>query len=172
MITLKDFIEAIEYRITDGAEYQWECYGKNAYILDSWSDIDREHSISVVFDRVTQEVYQAEAHDYKTSRSYRLINAEYADALAAEASVRKCDITVAYDNVKFVDLDVDADFLEKAKAIVQGREYDTRVQVELDLEDEILNALFRIAHSQDITFNQLIEQIIEQEINRRKNDTN
>jgi len=41
MITLKQWMEVVNYRITEGSQFQWECYGSHAYTLDSWNgDID------------------------------------------------------------------------------------------------------------------------------------
>ena len=34
-MNLKDFMEVIDYKITEGSEYQWSCFGNNAYTLDS-----------------------------------------------------------------------------------------------------------------------------------------
>ena len=31
MISLKQFMELVEYRITEGSAYTWECYGYDAY---------------------------------------------------------------------------------------------------------------------------------------------
>ena len=55
--------------------------------------------------------------------------------------------------------------LEKAAAIVNGEDYDTRVQVPLDLPDSLLNKLFRLAHEQDVTLNEYIETILKTELN-------
>ena len=121
MITLKEWMEVSNYRITEGSDYCWKCFGPNAYSLDSWSGDQEGYSLTVLFDTKTQEVYQVEAHDYARSRSYRRTNPEY----LRQFEDAKCQYGAkdeAYDGVKFVDLENDDDFIQKALAIVAGEE--------------------------------------------------
>ena len=166
---LKDFMEVTSYRITEGSEYCWNCFGPNAYRLDSWSgawtNTTDGYTISIVFDTVTQTVYEVEAWDYFNDRAYRWMNPEYKLAHDTEACQRGIDAREAWDDVRFVDLEVEADFLEKARAIVANEDYDTRVQIEVEFDDDVLTAAMRLAHEKDITFNQLVEQVIREHIN-------
>jgi hypothetical protein len=166
MITLKDFMEVVDYKITEGSDYCWDCYGSNAYRLDSWNQEQDGHSISIVFDTRTHEIYEASAYDYRRNRAYRLINPNYIQAHNDEANERNVDINQAWDDVNYVDLETEEDFLEKARAIVADEDYDTRVDVPVVLDRETLYGLMTMAHEQDITLNQLIENIIRQEIDR------
>jgi hypothetical protein len=92
------------------------------------------------------------------NRAYRMINPKFVDKHNKEAERRSVSANQAWDDVNYTDLDVDADFLEKARAIVAGRDYDTRVQIEVDFSDEELLRYMKIAHDRDITFNLLIEE--------------
>jgi len=67
----------------------------------------------------------------------------------------------AWDDVNYIDLDVDEDFLEKAKSIVNGEDYDTRVSIPLDLPDDVLFELMKKAHEKDMTLNQLVEEALQ-----------
>ncbi len=160
MITIKDFMETVNYRITEGSAYTWNCWGPNAYRLDSWSGEQDGYTVSIVFDTQTQEVYEAAAYDYQRNRAYRLINPDYKDAQEQESRDRDVNLKQAWDDVNYTDLDVDGDFLEKARAIVAGQDYDTRVQIQVDFTDEELLTYMRMAHDRDITFNQLVEEAI------------
>lgn len=168
MITIKDFMESVNYRITEGSEYCWSCFGPYAYRLDSWDGNTDGHTISLLFDTQSQEVYQAEAWDYANERYYRWQNPAHIAAHVAEAKSRDIDPDEASEGAKFVDLEVAADFLDKARSIVQGLDYDTRVQIEVELDDDVLNAAMRMAHERDITFNQLVEEIIQAKIDELK----
>lgn len=168
MITIKDFMEAVNYRITEGSEYCWSCFGSDAYRLDSWDGNTDGHTISLLFDTQSQEVYQAEAWDYANERYYRWQNPAYIDAHVKEARVRNIDPNEASEGHKFIDLEVAADFLDKARAIVQGLDYDTRVQIQVEFDDDVLLQAMRMAHERDITFNQLVEEIIQTKINELK----
>ena len=169
MISLKEWMEIVEYRITEGSAYSWQCYGSDAYCLDSWNGDQDGHSLTIIFDNRTQVVYEVAAHDYLNNRAYRLINPHYLDQHNQEASVRGCSINEAWEEVNYVDLDVADDFLEKAGAIVAGVEYDTRIQVPLDLEKDLMFELMQHAHEQDITLNELVERILTDVIDRHHN---
>jgi hypothetical protein len=160
MITLKDFMETVNYRVTEGSDYCWQCYGEHAYRLDYWNQEQDGHSVSIVFDTRSHVVYEATAYDYSRERAYRLINPLYAEQHSEEARSRSVDENQAWDDVDYVDLDVGNDFLEKARAIVEGRGYDTRVQVQVEFSDEELLTYMKIAHERDVTFNQLVEQAL------------
>lgn len=174
MITIKDFMELVNYRITEGDQYCWACFGGNAYSLDSWNGDQDGYSASIVFDTNTQTVYEAQVCDYRNKRAYRLQHPDFTSAYRAEAERRGVNPAEAWMEdwdsglVTYVDLEVDEDFAEKVRAIVAGEEYDTRVQVELDLTEKEQMQLMSIAHQRDITLNQLVEQILEEEIARRK----
>ena len=162
MITVKEFFETFGYRITEGSDYGWSCYGPNSYSLSYWNGIHGPGGFagSVVFDTEWQTVYEAEVCDYTRDRAYRLINPAYVEAHRKEANQRNVNMNQAWDDVNFVDLDVAEDWLEKAQAIVAGKDYDDRVQMPLNLDNELLFDLMKRAHEQDITLNQMIEQVL------------
>lgn len=176
MITLKDFMDVTGYRITEGSDFGWKCFGPHAYRLDSWSgawnNSTEGYTISIVFDNITQTVYQIEAWDYNRDRAYRWTNPDYVEAHNTEARERSFDPREAWDDVKFVDLDVPADFLEKARAIVANEEYDTRVQIEVEFDDADLLQYMKLAHKLDITFNELVERALIEKINEIERGSN
>ncbi len=161
MITVRDFNEAVNHRITEGSEYLWQCYGPNAYRLDSWNGDQDGHTVSIVFDTVTQTVYEASAYDYQNNRAYRLINPDFKQAYYDEATDKSVNADQAWDDVNYIDLEVDDDFLEKAQAIAEGLDYDTRVKVPVELPDDVMLELMKQAHEKDITFNQLMEEVLQ-----------
>jgi hypothetical protein len=168
MITLKDFMETVDYKVTEGSDYCWNCYGPNAYRLDSWNQEQDGHTVSIVFDTRSHVVYEANAYDYQRNRAYRLINPDYVQAHKDEAVDRGVDIDQAWDDVNYVDLETDEDFLEKARAIVAEEEYDTRVQVPLTLPDDQMFELMKMAHERDLTLNQMVEQMLREVIEREE----
>jgi hypothetical protein len=165
MITLKHFMEVVDYKVTEGSDYCWQCYGPNAYRLDSWNQDQDGHSISIVFDTRTHVVYEANAYDYSRNRAYRLINPDYKFGHDDEAAGRGVNVNQAWDDVNYVDLETDEDFLEKSRAIVANEDYDTRVEVPLNLPNDQLFDLMKLAHEQDKTLNQLVEDILRNVIN-------
>jgi hypothetical protein len=166
MITMKEWMELVGYRITEGSDYMWQCYGSNAYAIDSWNGEQDGHSFTVIFDTRDQTVYEVQAHDYVHNRAYRMINEDFQKKNRKEAKKRDIDKDNAWDDVNYVDLDVDDDFIQKCLAIRAGEDYDTRVSVPLEFSDQELLTYMKLAHEQDITFNQLVEQALREAIDR------
>jgi hypothetical protein len=162
MITLKEYMELVEYRITEGGDYGWQCYGNHAHHLSAWNGIHDVGgwSANAVFDTKTQIVYEVEICDYTHNRAYRLINPEFKSAHSAESTNRGINSNEAWDDVDYVDLDVVDDFIQKALAIRNGEDYDTRVQIEVDFSDEELLKYMKFAHERDMTFNQFVEEAL------------
>jgi hypothetical protein len=170
MITLKQWMEVVNYRITEGSEYSWNCYGNKPYMLDSWNGKIDGHSLSIIFDTETQEVYEVQAHDYVNNRAYRMIHPEYKEAHQAKSKEMGTFANQAWDDVEYTDLEVEDDWLEKATAIANEEDYDDRVQVPVDFSDEELLKYMKLAHERDMTFNQLVEQALREAIEEYKRD--
>jgi len=166
---LKTFMEIANYRISEGSDYGWQCFGPNAYMLDSWNGDHDGYSLSITFDTKTQVVYCVEACDYKNERAYRMINPEYKTAHALDVKTRGIDDN-AWDMVEWCDLEVEEDFEEKARAIVAGEDYDTSVSIPLDLPDDLLLTAAMNAHRQNITLNEYINNALREMVNEFERD--
>jgi hypothetical protein len=162
MITLKEWMELVDYKITEGSDYGWGCYGPNSFTLDSWNGIHGKggYSFSITFSTKSQKVYEVGMCDYTNDRAYRMINAKFQEKHRKEAEMRDVNLNEAWDDVSYVELDVVEDFLEKARAIINGEEYDTRVQLQVKFTDEELLTYMKVAHENDITFNELVENAL------------
>ena len=170
MLTLKQWMELVDYKITEGTAYGWECFGNNAHCLDSWNRAQDGYTFSITFDTVDQTVYQVEAFDYKNDRAYRMINPTHQPQHTMEAVARNINANEAWDDVDFVDLETDDDFIEKCRAIKAGEDYDTRVSMPVDFTDEELLKYMKLAHERDMTFNQFIEEALRSAIEDYKRD--
>ena len=153
MLTLKEWMELVDYKITEGSDYFTNIPG--LYSMSSWNEEQNGFSFFIAFDpKDDQRVYTVEACDYANNRAYRIKDPDI-----------ELDKT-AWDDVEFTDLEVDDDFIQKALAIKAGEEYDTRVSVPLELEDELLFELMKKAHEEDITLNQMVERVLREVIER------
>ena len=168
MITIETFLNTVGHRISGGSEYQWQCFGPEARYLDS--EFPDRYSASIVFDTQTQVVYEATVCDYEANRAYRWLNPDFKSKFENEG-LNRGSHDQAWDTVGYTDLDVAEDFLTKTEAIVNGQSYDTRVSVPLEMSDDELLRLMTMAHEQDITLNQLVEQILTVAIQARKEQT-
>ena len=164
MISLKEWMEVVGYRITEGTDYTWECYGTHAYSLDSWNGDHDGHSFCITFDTKTQEVYEVQAHDYRNQRAYRIINPDYAKAYKKECKRKDVNLDEAWDDVDYIDLEIDSDWLEKATAIEAEDDYDTRVEVPLTLDKAQMFELMTLAHQADMTLNEYVEDVLRKTI--------
>lgn len=151
MLTLKEFMELVDYKITEGGDYWPEggFEGRQLYSLSAWNGDHNGWSFNIGFDpKDDQRVYIVEVCDYKHDRAYRLVDS----SLTVDKE--------AYDGVNYIDLEEDDDFIQKALAIKAGEDYDTRVDVPLTLPDNELFELMKMAHERDITLNQLVEEVL------------
>jgi hypothetical protein len=160
---------ALGHKIVSGSEYHWRCY-PDARFLEYESDY--AHA-SVIYSTVNQEIYEAEISVKRDAwpvepKPYRWLNPDTRDFMITESEQRKVDWQQAWDDVKWVDLDLEQDFFEKAIAIFNGQEFDKRVQMELDLDDDTLLKLAKGAHKRDVTINKYIEEILQYAIDQHK----
>lgn len=151
MITLKQWMELVDYKITEGSDYFVNVEG--LYMLNSWNGEQDGFSFDIAFDpKDNQKVYLVEANDFKNNRAYRMKDSTL-------------DVgNQAWDDVDYIDLETDDDFIEKALAIKSGKEYDTRIKVPVEFTDEELLRYMKIAHDLDITFNELMERSLREAI--------
>ena len=162
MITMKEWMELVDYKITEGSDYGWDCYGPYSYTLDSWNGVHGVggYSFSIVFSTKSQKVYEVSMCDYTNDRAYRMINPKFQEKHRKESSERGVNLNEAWDDVDYIDLDVVDDFIQKALAIRAGEDYDTRVSVPLTLDDDQLFDLMKLAHESDLTLNEYVEDIL------------
>ena len=162
MITMKEWMELVDYKITEGGDYGWSCYGPNSYTLDSWNGVHGTggFSFSIVFSTKSQKVYEVSMCDYTNNRAYRMINPKNQEKHRKEAESKSVLANQAWDDVDYIDLDVVDDFIQKALAIRAGEKYDTRVQIPVDFSDEELLQYMKLAHDRDMTFNEFVEEAL------------
>lgn len=99
-ITIKDFVTAVEYRLGEGAEYLWECYGLDSSILD-WTKPDLSGSAGIVYDTKTHVVYEMSVWDNLNEKVYRWIRPENIKKYKSEAKKRSFSFVLAYDRIKY-----------------------------------------------------------------------
>jgi hypothetical protein len=165
MLSIKEWMELADHKLTESSDYGWACYGPDAYQVSSWNGIHGAggYSFNIVFSTRTQKVYEVEVCDYTRDRAYRLIAEDQRENHRREAEAHSylgIGLNTAWDDVDFVDLESDEDFLQKARAIKSGEDYDTRIDILVDFSDKKLLQYMKVAHNRDITFNQLVEQAL------------
>jgi len=157
--------ESLEHKIIAGSEFGWQCWPNARYL-----DYESEHAFaSVIFNYTTQEIYSAEVNDKDDKcKPYRWMNPSFKQAYLDESKSRNVDPNEAWDRTFWYDLEISEDWLEKAGAMFKGEEFDTRVQVPLNLEKDELYKLMEMAHERDVTLNKMVEIILEEMIERHQ----
>jgi hypothetical protein len=170
MITMQQWMELVDYKITEGSDYCWDCYGPNAYCLDSWNGVHGKggYSFTIIFSTKTQKVYEIFICDYTNNRAYRMIAENKRDKHREESIARGINLNEAWDDIEYVELDVDEDFIEKAQAIKAGKDYDTSVMMNLELPHDIIVQAALAAHKKDITLNDYINLALTNLVNKIK----
>jgi len=166
---MERWMKMVQYRISEGSTFGWQCFGYNSYRLDSWDGEQDGTSFTITFDTKDQTVFMLEAHDFAADRAYRWIAPTHRPQFMMEVTDRG-QLDEAWEDVAYIDLEVVDDWFEKATAIYLGEEYDTRVQVPIDFTDEELLKYMTAAHEKDMTFNQYVEEALRHAIEEYKRD--
>lgn len=164
---MKEWMELVDYKITEGSDYGWSCFGPNSYQLSNWNGVHGKggYSFNIVFSTKSHKVYSVEVCDYTNDCAYRMINPDYEKNHSKEAKSRDVSMNQAWDDVGYVDLEVDDDFIEKCLAIKEGTSYDTRIQIPVDFSDEELLRYMKLAHDRDMTFNAFVGEVLRSALN-------
>jgi len=170
MITMQQWMELVDYKITEGGEYGWACYGPNAYDLSSWNGVHGKggYSFNIIFSTKTQKVYEVTVCDYTRNRAYRMIVENKQEKHRKEAEHKSELANQAWDDVEYVDLEVVDDFIQKCLAIRAGEDYSTDVSVPIDLPDDLLLFAFKAAHAENMTFNDWMNKMLKEFIDKVK----
>jgi len=172
MVSFENWCKAVNFSFVSGGEYGWKSYGNDCQFLDASTKFGESSVVYRLGEDKLPIVCEAMVCHTNGDKVYRIIHPEYREALTAEAAERGVDDGIAWTNsegpVRYIDLEDESDFLEKLTAILAGEEYDSRVKIEIDLEPETTFALMKLAHERDITFNELINDVLFQFINERE----
>ena len=115
---LKEWMTLIDFKITEGYDYMWDCYGDNAHGLDSDDfQTTQNYSVGIIFDTQTQLVYELTSYDYRENVAYRWINPYFKNKHDEEAK-KISDSDIAYDDVKYQNMDTPNDFFVASTIIL------------------------------------------------------
>lgn len=105
-----EFFGACNYRIEEVTRFLWDCYGKNAIIVDAICYQQRRPgtlapvagSAQIIIDRRTNEVFEISVADEVKNAAWKWYNPAYSLIHDLEASRRGIDqIDQAWDNVNY-----------------------------------------------------------------------
>jgi len=116
MITVKDFLEVVNYRITDSSQFQWNCFGDSARYLHS----DYDHcSVRIIFDTETQQVYELAICEVDPETDYRWIHPNYREDFFKEEEDTKQNI---FYTGSYINIEESTYILEIARSLINKPE--------------------------------------------------
>ena len=99
MISIKDWMEGVQYRVSDVWDFNWDCFGKNAVGLTSeWGD-DGGRTYTVIYDPNSQEVFEVCSYSSLDCTALRWINPKYKKAYLAEEKFRGMENVFDFEDV-------------------------------------------------------------------------
>ena len=99
MITIKDWYEGVKYRVTDNWDFNWDCFGSNAVVLESdWGDFGGR-TYTVTYDKDTLEVFEVCSYSQDDNTALRWINSKYKKAYFAEEKIRGMENIFDFEDV-------------------------------------------------------------------------
>jgi hypothetical protein len=104
MITIKDWMEGVKYRVTDNWDFQWQCFGSNAVGLTSEWGAQGGRDYTVVYDPTTMEVFEVCSYSNKDCTALRWIHPKYKAAYLAEDRLRGMGNIFDFQDVKFTEV--------------------------------------------------------------------
>lgn len=90
---LDSYLAQVQYKITDGSKFMWDCYGPNAWSIEA-------PNTDAVFDRVTHMVYEVSVTS-GDGTCYKWVDPDWVDKYVQESLTRGFDPWIAYDDVRF-----------------------------------------------------------------------
>jgi hypothetical protein len=166
---LEQWLKIVGHKITEGSDYGWKCYGPDVYSLNSVTESNGA-DIGVIFNPKTKQTFEATVVlvDGNEKAAYRWIHPDYIEGYQKESTIRQVE-DLACDDLNWINLDIFQDWAEKTTAIRNGKPYDKRVMIQLDVDDSTFSCLAHLAHAADMTLNQYVENILRSYIERARN---
>ena len=153
MIKLNDFLNITSYECGHlEVVGQQDVYGKTAISLEVYGV--GFNKLICAYDIVSQEVLEIIAEDRKAGKSYVWQTSD----IRGLGNYRD----------RLIELETEEDILEKAEAIFNGKEYDSRISIPVDITDKDFLLYAKAAHQLDITLNQFFEKAIREMIEKVK----
>lgn len=117
---MKNYLDGVKYKIQEGFEYGWKCFGKNAFALNT--EVKREYrfvcSAQVIFNNKNQTLYEVSFWDYIERRVFRWINPMFVSKVKREYKDRNLCFQTASDEMKYEDVSF-ASIIKKIKQKVK-----------------------------------------------------
>lgn len=138
---------------------------------------DSQYSISMIVEPDSGYLYLLTAYDLDAKVEYCYTSEEYREkyykivhGFGDDFDPNNVDLGVEHSSVVYLETREDA--LRKMEAIYRGEDYDKRVDVPLDIDDDLLLQAFKMAHEKDMTFNEFMVELLTGVMEKEKGEGN
>jgi hypothetical protein len=154
-----DFMKAVDYMVVEGNLAELDCYPKDTRVIDAET---KAGFAWAYFDPKTLEIYEVFVSD-KLSRQhqYRWLQPGIKEA-RYEYNKNKNIVSDA------AITDDETDILDKVKAILTNRKFDTDVVMNFDIDEGTMNIIEETALKENITVDDFLLKAIKNMIEREK----
>lgn len=162
-----DINSILKYNIVSGAKFEWNCWPNGRYIDYVFGDIQA----SVVVDSESGEIYEATAYESESDNPSRWLNPEYSEAYLAESNSKGVNPSIAWDHIIWNDFADSDEFLGELLTMIEKQKKSMRKTetIQVNLTQDEFNQLALAAHNNNMTFNEYVNTILEDYIDRNGN---
>lgn len=169
-MTLHDFFSMFDYKVTEGSEFYWNCFGPNCRFIELKNN---EIGGCVVFSKEDQEILQAEVYDEAKNVAYRWMPPSAKEKYFTECEVRNVPKMEAWEGCDFIDVETVNEFSDIVKSLIQGEplegDFEGDMDVELELPHHVIVFLSLEAHKRNITLNEMINIVLRDMLTKIEN---
>ena len=157
--TIGKFLGAAGYRVVGGSKYLWTCYGPNAWAMDVELDSTGTANAGIVFDTVSRVVYEVDVDEDGWVQAKRWVNPRYHERLTQEYKQRGVDPRQTINGGSMYDDSMSWEAIIELIECYRGSQSESTT-LQLSVDDDVTDALFQLAHREDVTLNELVLSIL------------
>lgn len=158
-MNVNNVLDTVKYRIAQSSPYLYQSFGmENPRIFDFF-DIEEEVAGNFTADE-SGKVYEIIAEIPNIGVCYRWVDPEFRNTLYQDSIKRGVDPTVAWEDVKFTEVESEENILFKVHCICNRIYVNASENLVQELSDTTLLKLAKIAAENDITINSVITKMI------------
>lgn len=168
---LFEVLQKIKPNITSGSQFLWKCYGNNAWMIDLCridTKLHMNETVTIIYDSQHMEIYEISTYSEIHQLEYKWYNPNYREIVKEEYKNRNIDFDDPIcEDIKLIELEMLDDIIEKSSAIIEGKDFDKRILVELNLTNEEIETLTRASVLSNQTIDEFVNSALIQIINEK-----
>lgn len=165
---LEQILPLIEYKISEGTDYLWPCFGEQCWQL-SFLDVEGRELGQLVHNRSGEVLFIAFTYvDNSKYTAYHWVEPECKEAYLKECAKREVDIN-RYDSDNLsIELELQEDVFQKLAAIYKMEIFDKRILVSMELPEKTLESLNLMAQENNRTLDDEVNHLLSEYIKKQK----